>query len=427
MPVVVMRSLALVALLALPPSVAAAGQTPSRPEKEKKTAEVTVAFAAKLVEAWTTAVRTHVAGTIDEPLKTVASWKPEYVTMVVRLVSGRLNRQPGARERLLRTVDAAGVPADAAELTRTLARGLSLHTDIAIVERNTDAPPDSLSAVVLVDGQVTRYVRRSAHWAIARQIAADVAPQPGYGPRVAEWYRATAGLMQEWGDCDLAGPHLETGQALFPDDPVLALYQGTLRQTFGDPRLSEYLQKRRSTEGLGRAPVASRSGPPATGPARLSNVTKVELGIARRELQRAVTLDPALHEARIRLAHVLSELGNDREAADVVRPALEAELPPFLEFYAALILGRSEEQLGRFDEAGVAYTRAAARFPGAESAEVGRSRVALAQGRAPDALKILVDAIGPYSTEQPDPWLDYLKRHDPDSDTLLKAWRAGVK
>ncbi len=147
-----------------------------------------------------------------------------------------------------------------------------------------------------------------------------------------------------------------------------------------------------------------------TATARLSNATRVELGVAERELRRALTLDPTLHEARIRLAHVLSRLGDDRQAVEVVRPALEAPLPPFSEFYAALILGRSEEQLGRFAEAGAAYARAAARFPGAQSAEIGRSRVALAQGRAADALKILVDVVGPYSTEQPDPWLDSLHR-----------------
>ena len=59
---------------------------------------------------------------------------------------------------------------------------------------------------------------------------------------------------------DLVGMHLEAGQALFVDDPVLALYQGTLRQVFGDPRLYEYLRKRGSTEGLGKPPLASRHG-----------------------------------------------------------------------------------------------------------------------------------------------------------------------
>src|SRR4051812_15679552 len=215
--------------------------------------------------------------------------------------------------------------------------------------------------------------------------------------------------MQQWGDCDLLGSHLEAAQALFADDPVLALYQGTLRQTLGDPRLHDFLRKGGSIDGLGRAPLASRAGPAPSGPARLPKATRIELGIAERELRRALTLDPTLLEARIRLAHVLSALGDDRQAVEVVRPALEAPLPPFSEFYAALILARSEEHLGRFDEAGVAYARAAARFPGAQSAEIGRSRVAITQGRAADAPKILVDAIGPYSTEQPDPWLSYYR------------------
>jgi tetratricopeptide (TPR) repeat protein len=395
-----------VVILALLPSVAAAGQT--APSKGSTTRSVTARFAAQRLADWTTAVRAHAAGTVDQPLQTVASWPHEHVALVVQLV--------GAAAK-------AGDPDSA----HTMLLGLSLHTDIAIAERDLGAPPGMGGAVTLVDGQVTRYLGRSAHWPIARRIAATLAPLAGKGPRVAAWYRATAALMQEWGATDLLGPHLEAGQSLFEDDPVLALYQGTLRQTFGDPRFYEYLRKRRSTEGLGRPPLASRNGPPRFAPARVPPVSAFELVIAKRELRRALTLDPALHEARIRLAHVLGALGDDREAAEVVRPALEAPLSPFFEYYAAVILGRSEEQLGRFDEAGIAYARAAARFPGAEAAEIGRSRVALAQGRAADGLKILVDAVGPFCTEQLDPWLDYLKQHDPDAETLLKAWRESLK
>ena len=404
---VAMRHLGAVVVLALLPSVVAAGQTAPPKKKEQTTGRVPLAFAQKLVDQWTTAVRTHVAGTIDEPAKTIASWPSERFTLVLRLVS--------------HTPNAA----------RTLMFGLSLHTDVAIAERYS--PRDRPDAVILVDGQVTRYVGRSAHWPIARQIAADLAARPGEGPRVAAWYRATAALMQEWRSLDLLGPHLEAGQELFVDDPVLALYQGTFRQIFGEPRLYDYLRKRGSTEGLGKPPLASRHGASTElsirlgpVPTKVPNAIGVELGVARRELRRAMTLDPTLHEARIRLAHVLSRLGDDREAVEIVRPALEAPLPPFLDFYAALILGRSEEQLGRFEEAGVAYARAAARFPGAHSAEIGRSRVALAQGRAPDALKILVDVVGPSATEETDPWSDY-RQHDPDADTLLEAWRMDLK
>ena len=416
---VAMRRLAHVVILLLLPSVVAAGQTAPRTEKEKATGTVSAAFAQTRVDAWTTAVRAHTAGTLDEPLKTVASWKREHVTLVVRLVVERLHRLLEAREFVYQR--------EVAELTGTLLRGLSLHTDIAIAERDAKATSGMPAAVILVDGRETRFIRRSAHWEIARQIAAGLGTRPVEAPRVAAWYRATAALMQHWGDCDLLGVHLQVGQALFADDPVLALYQGTLRQVFGDPRLYEYLRKRGSTEGFGKPPAASLHGPVPTAATRLPNATRVELGVAERELRRALTLDPTLHEARIRLAHVLSRLGDDRQAVEVVRPALEAPLPPFSEFYAALILGRSEEQLGRFDEAGVAYARAAARFPGAQSAEIGRSRVALAQGRAADAPKILVDVVGPYSTEQPDPWLSYYRQHDPDAETLLKTWQADSK
>ena len=410
-PVIAMRRLALGVTIALGSTFVAAGQAPPRPAKEKSTENMSLSRARSLVDDWTAAVRAHTAGTIDGPVKAIAKWPPEHVRLVLHLVSPTPNA------------------------ARTLMFGLSLHTDIAIAERYW--PKDNKDAVLLVDGQVKGYVARSAHWPIARQIAADLAARPGEGPRVAAWYRATAALMQEWRSLDLVGMHLEAGQTLFVDDPVLALYQGTLRQIFADPRLYDYLRKRGSTWGLGNPPLASRDGASTdsstwlglapTAASGMPNATRVELGVARRELRRALTLDPTLHEARIRLAHVLATLGDHQQAAEVVRPALDAPLPPFLEFYAALILGRSEEQLGRFEEAGAAYARAAARFPGAASASIGRSRVALARGKATDALTILVDVVGPFSTEKPDPWLEYLKAHDPDAETLLKAWRTGVK
>ncbi len=107
---VVMRHLDVVVILALLPAVVAAAQTAPRTDKEKgKTpGRVPLSFAQKLVDEWTTAARTHVAGTIDEPVKTIARWPPERFTLVLRLV----HPTPNA--------------------ARTLMFGLSLHTDIAI-------------------------------------------------------------------------------------------------------------------------------------------------------------------------------------------------------------------------------------------------------------------------------------------------------
>src|SRR4029453_3598563 len=216
-----MRSVAFVLLLALLPSIGD-GEMAPRTEKEKTTGTVSPAFAQTLVEQWTSAVKTHAAGTVDPPLRTVASWPPEHVTLVVRLVGGRVSRLLEGRDQGRDFVHTQEV----AELTGTLARGLSLHTDIAMAERNANARPGAGGAVILVDGRQSRFVQRSAHWPIARQIAAELSTRPAERPRVIEWYRATAALMQQWGDCDLLGPHLEGGQALFADDPVVAMYRG---------------------------------------------------------------------------------------------------------------------------------------------------------------------------------------------------------
>ena len=139
---------------------------------------MTLSFAQMRLAEWTTAVRTHVAGTIDGPLKTVASWPREHVTLVVRLTVERLLR-------LLVVRDDGVATREHEELAGTLLRALSLHTDIAIVERDAKAASGMPAAVILVDGRETRFIRRSAHWEIARQIAAGLGTRPVEAPRIA--------------------------------------------------------------------------------------------------------------------------------------------------------------------------------------------------------------------------------------------------
>ncbi len=372
------------------------------------------------VTAWLAAARQHLPAKVDEPLTTVAAWPIDRADRVLRLL----------------------LPAAEPE---TLAQGLVLHTDIALVERttlDTQGPSDGPVGVVVIDGRQTRVIRRSAHWAIARRIAAEMAERPAGGAGAAAWYRATCALMQEWAELDTLAVQLEAGLALFGRDPVLALQKGTLHQTFGDARLKDYVRQRRALASsrsaaiggdiprLNRGPARNMMpGPPAPPPgsSRVSPASRAELNAAEREFRRALSLDPLLHEARIRLAHVLSRLGDARQAVAVVEPALQADLAPFSEFYAAIVLGRSLEHLGRFADAGAAYDRAAARAPGAQSAEIGRSRVALAQGRAAEALTMVAAVTGADAPERDDPWTVYFRLHDPDADALMQAWRGIVK
>ena len=379
------------------------------------------------VEIWLAAAVTHEPGLADDALVQVMGWP---------------------RERIDRILQTALLKPD---LTRVW-HALSLHTDIAIVERtvNASAGAGGDVAIEVLDGRQSRVVARSFHWTVARAIATALARLPGQLSRVAAWYRAVGAMQQEWLDCDLLADHLQSAHKVVGTDPHLALYQATLHQTYADPRLQRYAA--RTLAGLEPAAVAAMrqrggiSGELTTGdlsrgrvggrmldlprPASIPSLpraAKVELDDAERWLRRALALDPTLVEARIRLAHVLSASGEHAQAVEMLRPVDPTTLPRFSAFYTAMVLGRSEEHLEHYAEAGAAYARAAALFPGGQSVEIGRSRVALAQGRTADALTTVVAVAGPGSTERDDPWTSYFKLHDPDAQTLLQAWRAGLK
>jgi hypothetical protein len=374
----------------------------------------------QLMLDWLALVRSHEPGTMDDASTSASEWSPDQIEIFL----------PHA----LVAIDAP-----------TLVRALSMHTDIALAQQATMTRPvvGSRTAVIVLDGRPLDAIPRSQQWRICWQLAAGLARRDR-GPTAASWFRATGAVLQQLADCDLLLHHLDVALALFPHDAVIALYAGTLHQTFADPRLQQYMARRRASpvppyfrtndewraDFFRRPPVRQavdglRVDGVGSAPA-LPDAADVELGRARDLLRRSLQLDPSLHEARIRLAHVLGDLGEHAQAVATVRPALAATLVPFFEFYAAVILGRSEEHLGHYAAAGDAYARAAARFPGAESAELGRSRVALAQGRAGDAVAIAVGVVGPESVEHEDPWSSYFRVHDPDAGALLDAWRAGL-
>ena len=113
---------------------------------------------------------------------------------------------------------------------------------------------------------------------------------------------------------------------------MLLLYEGTLHQGYADARVQSYVAWVRSREA-------------AAGQVRRTlsiDDADTELGIAERALRRALAIDPSLVEARIRLAHVLDARGKSAEASALARQALASPLPKFLEYYGAMVLGRSE-------------------------------------------------------------------------------------
>ena len=153
-----------------------------------------------------------------------------------------------------------------------------------------------------------------------------------------------------------------------------------------------------------------------------------ELVLAEADLRAALAIDGSLVEARIRLAHVLSDRGQAGEAAALAETALAANLSRFFEVYAALIRGRSALRLGRLDEARAAFDRAAARDPEAQAPRVGLTQVALAEGRSVAALEELGKVAGPERRHEGDEaWTLYFRVHEPDAETLLGELRAQAR
>jgi Tfp pilus assembly protein PilF len=352
--------------------------------------------------AWTLAVWGHVPGKADAALETVASipyWRAANALRGKEIVKDR----------------------------RFLTRALVLHTDLAIVQRQAAErgqlrPIAGVSggSFVVEDGSATGRRHGSPHWSVAGQIAVILAtwrapdahpddpPHPESRRVARAWFHTVNALFLHWAEGTLR--YADLGLRHYPDDAGLHLHRGIVHQMYADGRVQQVRSGSADVRGAYGAPEAA----------------SVELARAETDLRRALELDPALAQARIRLAHVVGERGHPREASALAEEALRGTLPRFFEVYATLILGRNLTRQGRLDEARAAFERAAVLAPAAQAARVGRSQVALAAGRPTDALKALTDFLGPgrHVRNDVEEWATYFRVHDPTAAVQLAALRA---
>jgi len=379
--------------------------------------------AAQNTENWLAAARAHTPGERDASLLTLMRW---------------------SRDATFAAIDAAG-RGDAD--VRILAAGLILHTDIGILERASGggAAAGIGRSVRLLDAESIGSLQRTYQWDAGRRLATMLAKRPQGAPIARLWFRAVAALFQQWGDLGAVRVHLDRAADVFPDDPLLTLYRGTLHQAYADARIQMYMARtrrgdspRRPTEGgpmyrdaAGNLRDAgTETTENSTNMPLMTTIkeTGIELGWAESDLRRAIQLDPSLAEARIRLAHVVGARDNSAEAAALAREALAKPLPPFLEYYGAMVLGRNAERLGDPAEAKAAYDRALALFPYGQAARVGASRVALNAGRRDEAVASILEGTGPDApADRLDPWEWYYRLHEPQATSLVTELRASLR
>ncbi len=360
--------------------------------------------------AWLKMADAHAPGVADAAVRAAATWSRDDLRDAI----GDLPR------------------GGAIDLVRAVRRGLVLHTDVAMAFHNPAGGYDVLSngsqMPVLADGREVGSATRTFHWEIGRLLIGRLPSGPDRVETARVWYRATSALLQQWGEypelrLQIAAAHDELG-----DDPVLLLYEGTTHQAYAGPlvqRALESMARRGQPDLLGAAAAglgASRYAVqhPYDGPGRPQSPGD-ERKRAEWLFRRALSVDPDLTEARVRLAQVLGDGGSHDEALRELRRVDPQAQPAWLDYYASLLLGREEAAAGDPSAARQAFERARAAYPAAQAPVMGLSSLALLGGDVVEA-EAIVDRL-PDETGG-DPWLTIDRMHVPTAEASIQQMRA---
>lgn len=284
---------------------------------------------------------------------------------------------------------------------KLLSRGAVLHADIAIfVPGNLDGEP------LVADGGRRGWRQGTLQWDIGRGLLDSITPSPGSDADALLWYRAVSAHLFREGHLAEVTAHLNRARQVFPRHPIFLLESAYLHQELSSPAIQVAVQQLRA------------------------DAVNVTVNSRRAELQRseqffreALVLSPRAVDARVRLGHILGELGRHKEAALELRTALDAEPDVERLYLAELFLGREEEALGRRDDARRHYERAAALYPAAQSPRLALSRLARQVGDRASAQHSLQALAAMDDDDRVDPWWMFYEIHKDDADALMDQMR----
>jgi tetratricopeptide (TPR) repeat protein len=446
-----MRRAASVAALFLLLSIgvgARAAPVPSRVEGGPRdmTAETVQA-----VQAWVTAVRRHTPGKPDDSVAAIDAMsfdaRRELNTglglFFAALKSQTVVTSSGAQKLIVEIGRSARqTPGSDAFLKRAAV----LHSDAAVYRGSSsdqptgpvDTSPFRVPETPLLsnhrltldkDGEILGSVAADWNWPFARSLLDQLSPRPAGDPFVGTWYHATLAFMLGKALYGEATPHLERAAAVLPDDARILFDRACYAESLGLPKSQVLLSDADIVElrarRAGRRPAKQTVGGGANLGIPLEEITN---GDAERLFRRALHADPSFVEARVRLARLLEMRKHYEEAAAELSTALAPKPSGMLAFYAHLFAGRAAQALGRFDEAAIHYREAAALFPGAQSALLAQSQVALLAADVAGALEPIQRMDIPPATalEREDPWWLYDLGSGRDADALLRDLWAHV-
>ena len=265
----------------------------------------------------------------------------------------------------------SGVEGIREDSPRLLLAALLLHTDRRLLTRSMDVE--------------TRQGCRSAHTDPARRAAEQLMLHVDGVGFARRWTIAMA-LRDHWDGCfDDAQAWIDAGARWFANDPQVALTRGAIYETIA------------TLPSEAPTPYAAAAGWARTAGMVALAERKRRLTEARRSLERAVSLDPALDPGHVRLARVLWLLGKGEDGRAALEAVIARSRDDDIRHLAHLFLARVHQDAGREEPALREYRAALTLQPDSQAAALGLADALRAMGQpeaARDAVEAALAAVG---------------------------------
>lgn len=329
--------------------------------------------------------------------------RAEAVAALGRLSERELEAEVrGLRDRALAAERHAAGPETLAVERLPLQAAIMLHTDREEVEQER---------VLLLDESGAK-CGSGVHAGLAAEIAPLLMGRAEGRDFARRWYLAMT-LRAHGRYCfDDAWRWAQKGLKWFPKDAELLLASGTTDETVGS--LPGWSRSRLEVVTYWRRDEARNA----------ALKQRRHLEYARQSFEKALTADPDLAEARLRLGRVEWRL----EHADAARTALDETLArtsqPLVRYLGHLYLGQLHEEAGRLEEAEREYRAALDVDPQAQAAAVALSYVLQLAGDPAASREVLARAVAQGGRRRrADAYWDYPLGRSAEAETLLEALR----
>ena len=329
---------------------------------------------------WLLAAAGHEPGAMDGPAQTVRAWPIDRLRSALASVS-KLKKS--------------------AAYNATLARGAMLHADLSLLTRGDGVPKASgdpgYRSPLFIDGRRIGESGLDMQLEFARNVIDHMKPRAG-DPRALQWYRAIAAdLASRYWLLDLER-HNQDARRLFPHEGGVLFDNACEAETMTSPRLQAAVAATLEIHASG-SPRGLATQPQFT--------ARFNLLRAEQLYRDALTAEPSMSEARLRLAHVLWRLDRVKDAARMLETATDSP-DPVVRYYSAMIRGRVLQNSGQPEAARLSFEQARTLYPRAQSAELALAVLARDQGNEPSVIAAMGRVAAWTRTDDTDdPWWRY--------------------